>query len=242
MLGSRVRRELHLRNVPSSHPSRPRPTILIADDHKFLAQSIQSILVPAYETVGIATNGQELTEMAKRLNPDLIVTDLFMPVMNGLDAVSHLREVGVRSKFIVLTMHLEVGLAVEAFRAGVSAYVSKTADQDQIIEALRVVREGGCYLSPQFPCDLVTLLAEAARHPASEPRQALTRRQREVLQLVTQGKTMKEIAAQLEISIRTVESCKYQMMKVLSIRTNAELVQYAIEIGLIPIKTMDGSS
>jgi DNA-binding NarL/FixJ family response regulator len=214
-------------------------TILIADDHRFLAQSLQSILKPAFDTVGIASNGRELVELAERLRPNLIITDLSMPVMNGLDAIRTLAEADLPCKFVILTMHMDVSVAVEAFRAGASAFVSKTASHDELLEALQVVCGGGCYLSPHFPCDLVTLLAEAARRPPSRPRAELTRRQVEVLRLVAEGKTMKEIATHLGISVRTVESCKYQLMKLLAIRTTAELVHYAIETGVIPIRPLD---
>ncbi len=218
-----------------------RPTILIADDHKLFAESLRSLLSPSYDVVGIAANGRELTELAVQLKPNLILTDLSMPLLNGLDAVQNLTAMGLRSKFIVLTMHVDMSLAVLVFRAGASAFVLKTANGEELKEALQVVYRGGHYLSPQFPCDLVTVLAEAARRPASDRAPQLTRRQREVLQLVAEGKTMKEVAAQLNISSRTAESYKYHLMNVLAIRTNAELVQHAIKIGLITVKPLDGA-
>lgn len=216
-----------------------RPSILIADDHQLFAEGLRSMLSESYDIVGIAGNGRELTQLAARHKPDLIMTDLSMPLLNGLDAVQTLTEMGLRSKFAVLTMHLDVNLAVQVFRAGASAFVLKTTGRDEFMRALEIVRRGGCYLSPQFPCDLVTLLAEAARRPGSDRGPQLTRRQREVLQLVAEGKTMKEVAAQLNISTRTAESYKYHLMNLLAIRTNAELVQYAIRIGLITIKPLE---
>jgi DNA-binding NarL/FixJ family response regulator len=215
-----------------------RPTLLIADDHRLFVESLKSLLTTSYETVGIASNGRELTELALRYKPDLILTDLSMPLLNGLDAVQILTEKGLRSKFIVLTMHLDMNLAVQVFRAGASAFVLKTASGDELREALQIVHHGGHYLSPQFPCDLLTVLVEAARRPASDRGPHLTRRQREVLQLLAEGKTMKEVAAQLKISTRTAESYKYHMMDALAIRTSAELVHYAIKIGLISIKPL----
>ena len=216
-----------------------RPTLLIADDHQLFAESLRSLLSPVYDVVGIATNGRELTELAIRLKPTLILTDLSMPLLNGLDAVQNLTAMGLRSKFIVLTMHVDMSLAVLVFRAGASAFVLKTANGEELKQALQVVYRGGHYLSPQFPCDLVTVLAEAARRPASDRAPQLTRRQREVLQLVAEGKTMKEVAAQLNISTRTAESYKYHLMNVLGIRTTAELVQHAVKIGLITVKSLD---
>ena len=216
-----------------------RPTLLIADDHQLFAESLRSLLSPSYDIVGIATNGRELTELALRFKPNLILTDLSMPLLNGLDAVQGLTAMGLRSKFIILTMHVDMSLAVLVFRAGASAFVLKTAKGDELKEALQVVQRGGHYLSPQFPCDLVTVLAEAARRPASDRGPQLTRRQREVLQLVAEGKTMKEVATELNISTRTAESYKYHLMNVLGIRTTAELVQHAIKIGLITVKSLD---
>ena len=218
-----------------------RPTLLIADDHQLFAESLRSLLSPVYDVVGIATNGRELTELAIRLKPTLVLTDLSMPLLNGLDAVQNLTAMGLRSKFIILTMHVDMSLAVLVFRAGASAFVLKTANGEELKEALQVVYRGGHYLSPQFPCDLVTVLAEAARRPASDRAPQLTRRQREVLQLVAEGKTMKEVAAQLNISTRTAESYKYHLMNVLAIRTNAELVQHAIKIGLITVRPLDST-
>ncbi len=142
------------------------PTVLIADGHRLYADALSSMLSPAYEIVGIGTNGLELTELAVRFEPDLIVTGISMPVLNGLEALCVLRTKGLHSKVIVLTMHVDVNLAVEAFRSGASAFVLKTASLEEFRKALQVVQEGGCYLSSQLPSDLVTVLAEAASHPA----------------------------------------------------------------------------
>jgi len=216
-----------------------RPTLLIADDHQLFAESLRSLLSPTYDVVGIAANGKELTELAVKLKPNLVLTDLSMPLLNGLDAVQSLTGTGLRSKFIVLTMHVDISLAVLVFRAGASAFVLKTASGDELKEALKVVHGGGCYLSPQFPSDLVSVLAEAARRPLVDKAPQLTPRQREVLQLVAEGKTMKEVATQLNISTRTAESYKYHLMNVLGIRTTAELVQHAIKIGLITVNPLN---
>ena len=218
------------------------PSILIADDHQLLAESLRSLLSPTYQVVGIASNGRDLIDLAVQHKPNMILSDVSMPSMNGLDALSALKKLGSHSKFIMLTMHFDLSIAIEVFRAGASAFVMKTASGDELKEALQAVYRGGYYLSPQFPCDLVTLLAEAARRPATEKGPQLTPRQREVLQLVAEGKSMKEVAAELNLSTRTAESHKYQLMKMLAIRTNAELVQYAIKIGLINIQTLKTSA
>lgn len=218
-----------------------RPTVLIADDHQLFAESLASLLADTFQIVGIATDGRQLIEMAILHTPRIILTDLSMPQLNGLDALQSLVERGMRSKFVVLTMHADVSLAVRMFRAGASGFLLKTVHADELKKALQIVNDGGCYLSSQFPCDLVTVLANAAHRPHSDRALKLTRRQREVLQLVAEGRTMKEVADSLSISTRTAESYKYQLMNVLGIHTNAELVQHAIKIGLItvnPFETM----
>jgi DNA-binding NarL/FixJ family response regulator len=143
-----------------------RTTILIADGHRLYADALSAMLSPAYEIVGIVTNGQELTELAVRLEPALIVTGISMPLLTGLEALRALKTMGLHSKVIVLTMHVDVSLAVDAFRSGASAFVLKTASLAEFEKALQVVQGGGCYLSSQLPSDLVTVLAEAASHPA----------------------------------------------------------------------------
>lgn len=215
-----------------------RARILIADDHLLFAESLRPLLAESHDVVGIVTNGKDLLEMATRFKPNLVLTDMSMPLLNGLDAVRTLNETGLRCKFIVLTMHADLSLAVLVFRAGASGFVLKTASRDELKEAIKVVLSGGCYLSPQFPGDLVSVLAEAARRPRADKIPQLTPRQREVLQLVATGKSMKEIGSQLNISSRTAESYKYTLMNLLGIRTTAELVQHAIKIGLIRVETL----
>lgn len=225
--------------VRQGHPT--RPTILIADDHQLVAESLRSLLSQKYDIVDIAANGKELVEIAVKRKPNLVLTDLSMPLLNGLDAVQTLSAMGLRIKFVVLSMHADIGLAVLVFRAGASAFLLKNASGDELVEAIKVVLSGGCYLSKEFPSDLVSILAEAARRPLVEKTPQLTPRQREVLQLVASGKTMKEVAGQLDISTRTAESYKYHLMNVLGIRTTAELVQHAIRIGLITVEPIDAA-
>jgi len=145
-----------------------RPTILIADDHRLYADALRCMLNPAYETVGIATNEGELTTLAIRFKPDLIVTDHSMPSLNGLKAVRTLLKMGLPSKFVVLTMHEEMSFVVRAFRSGASAFVLKTASSGEFTKALTVVLAGGRYLSLQFPSDLMAVLAEAGCRPIND--------------------------------------------------------------------------
>jgi len=201
--------------------------ILLADDHTMFVQGLQSFLEDEFELVGTVADGQELAEAARRLDPDVIVVDISMPVMNGLDAVRQLVKVGTTAKIIFLTMHADEQLMAEAFRCGASGYVLKQSAGEELITAIRQVLAGHQYVTP-------LVAAESARAPGRHPAQSLrlTPRQREVLQLVIEGRTMKEVAAQLGISTRTAESHKYEMMEGLGVETTAELIQYAIKLGL----------
>ena len=219
-----------------------RPRILIADDHQMFADSLHALLGQTYDVVGLVKDGRELIDKAIQHKPDVILTDLAMPHITGLDAIPAIRQKGVKSKFIVMTMHEDLSLAVLVFRAGASAFLLKTARGDELKKAMETVLRGGYYLSRECSSDLLTVMAEAARHPASEKGAQLTKRQREVLKLVAEGRTMKEIASELNISTRTAESYKYHLMNVLGIRTTAELVQHAIKIGLITVSPFNVAS
>lgn len=211
-----------------------RVRIILADDHRMLMEGLSKLLVPNFEVLRMVTNGRELVAAATELAPEIIIADLSMPLLNGMEALRILRRAGIRSKFIVLTMHTDISVAAEAFRSGASAYVLKQSSGEEINAAIAAALRGRTYLSASFPVDLVTLLAEAVRRPSNgEPK--LTRRQREVLQLVAEGKTMKEAANLLNLSTRTVESYKYEIMNTLAVHTNAELVQYAIRMGVITV-------
>jgi DNA-binding NarL/FixJ family response regulator len=220
-----------------------RAKVLLADDHRVLTDGLQHLIAPKYEIVGTVVDGRELIAMAEEKKPDVIITDLSMPLLNGLDALRLLRKNKIRSRFIILTMHTDVSVVIEAFRAGASAYILKHSAAEDVNNALEAVLRGRVYLSPALPTDVVTVLAEAARSPlATEEGHKLTRRQREVLQLIAEGKTMKEVAGILGISTRTAESYKYDLMHSVGIRSSAELVQYAIRIGLITVQPLRSSA
>jgi DNA-binding NarL/FixJ family response regulator len=159
----------------------------------------------------------------------VIVADIAMPVMSGLEALRRLRAVKNDAKVIFLTMHTDAELATEAFRAGASGYVLKHSAGEELIAAIREVLQGRIYLTPLITKDVITTLTE----PAPKPAMKLTPRQRDVLRLIAKGRRMKEIAAILELSTRTVESHKYEMMRSLGVESTAELVRYAIQIGLV---------
>jgi DNA-binding NarL/FixJ family response regulator len=206
-----------------------RPKLLLADDHTMFSQGLQSLLEDEFDLVGAVEDGQALVEAASRLQPDVIVVDISMPVMNGFDAVRQLKKEGVTAKIIFLTMHADDRLLAEAFRCGGSGYVLKQSAGEELIAGIRQVLAGRKYVTPL----IATEWAEDISKRVQETQKlTLTPRQREVLQLVVEGCTMKEIATRLGISSRTAESHKYEMMEELGVDSTAELIQYAIKLGL----------
>jgi DNA-binding NarL/FixJ family response regulator len=206
----------------------PRATVLLADDHAIVAEGLASLLGREFSLVGTATDGLELLEAARRLRPDVIVADLAMPRLSGLDALRRMRADGLATPMIFLTMHADAQLAAEALRAGASGFVVKHAAGKELIAAIHAVLRGKTYLTTELAQEVAAALAEQA--PAGRGR--LTPRQREVVRLIAEGRTMKEVAASLGLSPRTVETHKYQIMEALSLQTTAELIRYAIEHGL----------
>ena len=208
--------------------------VLLADDHEIVVEGLRRILEPKYDLVAAVANGRELLAEADKLRPDVIVTDISMPSLNGLDAVRQLKKQGVRAKVVFLTMHADADLATEAFAAGAVGYVLKSSAGRELIDAIDTVLEGRVYLTPQIQQGVLEAFMKAGgeREKASIE---LTKRQREVLQLVAEGLTMKEIAATLDVSPRTVESHKYDLMQKLGVKTTAELIQYAIKRSIISV-------
>jgi DNA-binding NarL/FixJ family response regulator len=213
--------------------------VLLADDHTIVAEGLRSLLEGEFEFVGTVGDGRALLDAARNLKPDVIVADISMPLLNGLDAARQLKRDGVAAKIVFLTMHSEAQLAAEAFRAGASGYVLKSSAGEELIAAIHEVAKGRAYVTPLITKDVLSFLMGAARQ-GRQPAVKLTPRQREVLQLVAEGRTMKEVASILNISARTVESHKYDMMESLGVQTNAELVQYAIKIGLVSVSPTPG--
>jgi len=205
-----------------------RHRLLLADDHTMFSQGLQSLLEDEFDLVGAVADGHALVEAARRLNPDVIIVDISMPVMNGLDAVRQLQKQGVTAKVIFLTMHADDRLLAEAFKCGGSGYVLKQSAGEELIAGIRQVLAGNKYVTPLIASEW----AENVGKRVGETKLTLTPRQREVLQLVIEGCTMKEIATRLGISTRTAESHKYEMMDGLGVETTAELIQYAVKLGL----------
>ena len=206
-----------------------RPRILLADDHKMFAQGLRGLLEDEFELVGTVADGQALVEAAHELDPDVIIVDISMPVLNGFDAVRQLKKEGTQARIIFLTMHADSSLAAEAFRCGGSGYVLKQSAGEELISVIGQVLADHEYVTP-----LVDRESARGQSKGSDQTQTLrlTPRQREVLQLIIEGCTMREIAARLGISTRTAESHKYEMMEGLGVETTAELIQYAIKLGL----------
>jgi DNA-binding NarL/FixJ family response regulator len=202
-----------------------RPTVLLADDHRIVADGLRSLLKDDFDLVGLVTDGQAVVDVAERLRPDVIVTDMAMPGMNALDVLRELEKRRVPSRVIVLTMHSDGQLAAEAFRLGASGYVLKSSAGEELLMAIREVLQGRAYLTPLITRDVVAAM-QTGGHANRAPRP--TMRQRQVLQLIAEGKRVKEIAAILKVSPRTVETHKYEMMHVLGVHSMAELIQYAL--------------
>ena len=206
--------------------------LLLAEDHTVVAEGLASLLKENFELAGTVHDGRSLVEAAGRLRPDVIVTDVSMPLLNGLDAIWQIRARYPQVRIVVLTMHSDTHLAQEAFRAGVSGYLLKVSPYEELVKAIHEVAEGGAYVTTLLAKDLLTLMIEAGAAPR-EGGSPLTPRQREVLQLIAEGRTMKEVAAVLHISPRTAESHKYDIMKALGAQTTAELIQCAIRLKLV---------
>jgi DNA-binding NarL/FixJ family response regulator len=205
-----------------------RATVLLADDHAIVLEGLASLLRSEFSLVGTVADGARLIEAACQLRPDIIVTDVAMPGMGGLEALRRLKADASASKVIFLTMHSDAQLAAEALRAGASGFVVKHAAGKELIAAIHTVLRGGKYLPPHLASDVLTTLADRGTSGV----RTLTPRQREVASLIAEGRTMKEVAALLRLSPRTVETHKYQIMAALGLQTTAELIRYALEQGL----------
>lgn len=210
-----------------------RTRVLLADDHTIVAEGLASLLEPEYELVGRVQNGRDLLRAAEELAPDVIVTDISMPLLNGIEALRQLKKTKPDVRVVFLTVHADVTYVTEAFRAGARGYVLKQSAAEELRLAIRTVHEGGTYVTPLIAADLGSLLD--ADQASDSLAVVLTPREREVLQLLAEGRSVKEIAAVLDISPRTVEFHKYNVMEKLGLRTTAELTQYAIKHGIVSV-------
>jgi DNA-binding NarL/FixJ family response regulator len=208
-----------------------RARLLIADDHTLLAEACKNLLEPEFEVVGIVDNGRALIRMAGEMKPEVVILDIAMPQLNGLDAGDQIKQLLPRTKLVYLTVNMSPEVAAEAFRRGASGYVVKTSAAAELITAIRRALNSESYLSPLITKETVDFLLRG-RHPyVAEKR--ITQRQSEVLQLLAEGKSMKEIADVLDVKPGTVAFHKYRIMETLGVKTNAELIQYALKHHLI---------
>jgi len=209
-----------------------RPRVLLADDHPIVLEGLRHLLEPGFDIVGEAANGRALVAAARKLRPDVIVADISMPLLNGIEAARQIRKLNRKVKIVFLTMHSDPAYAVAALCAGGSGYVLKRSAAAELLEAIRESLSGRIYVSRSISRDVVQARIERAAR-SDEPQSRLTFRQREVLQLVAEGRTGKEIAEILHLSTRTVESHKYQIMQALGLRSIADLVRYAVKSGIV---------
>jgi DNA-binding NarL/FixJ family response regulator len=209
-----------------------RSRVLVADDHNLVAELCKRLLEPEFQVVGTVSNGRDLVRAAAELKPDVIVVDIAMPVLNGLDAGKQVKEALHAVKLVYLTMNTDPELALEAFDRGASGYLLKTCAASEMVLAVREVLRGKTYLSPTLK-ERVAYLRWERKKMMVEEADRLTGRQREVLQLLAEGKVMKEIAYTLNLATRTVAFHKYRIMDVLGAKSNAELVRYAVRNHLV---------
>ena len=209
-----------------------RPRLLLADDHALLLEGIRLLLEPEFELAGSVEDGQALLAAAEKLKPDVILIDISMPVLNGIDAARQLRKIVPSAKLVFLTMHGDADYVTEAFRAGASGYLLKRSAASELITAIREVLKGHHYVSPLVTRNALELLIGGSK-AESKFADGLTPRQRQVLQLVAEGRTRKEIADTLNISVKTVEFHKATLSRELNLRTSADFTLYAIEHGII---------
>ena len=205
-----------------------RPRILMADDHLMLLEAFKALLQPDFDVVGTVTDGRALLEEFTRLNPDVVLLDVAMPLLNGLDAGRQLKAQRRSVKLIYLTMNPDPDLAGEALRLGASGYVLKSSAAQELKQAIQEALRGRSYITPLITRDVVGSLIQQR-----SPRHELTARQREVLQLLAEGKSMKEVGAILDLTPRTVAFHKYRMMEQLRLKTSAELVTFAVREGVV---------
>jgi DNA-binding NarL/FixJ family response regulator len=211
----------------------PRPRLLLADDHRMVAEGLKSLLSPEFDLLEVVEDGHALVVAAKRLRPDVIVADITMPHLNGLEALAQLKKNDPNVKVVFLTMHQEAAYARRALESGASGFVLKHSASAELVAAIRAALNGGTYITPTLANEVFQAIQQG--DGKNEPITKLTPRQREILQLLAEGLSAKEVAGKLQISARTVEFHKYQMMETLQLHNSAELVHFAIRQGIVSI-------
>jgi DNA-binding NarL/FixJ family response regulator len=207
----------------------PKPRVLLADDHVLVLEGFRRILQENYELVGTVGDGYALLAAAKSVQPDIVILDISMPLLNGIDTAAQLKKICPTAKIIIVTMHAGADYVRSAFEAGASAYVLKGSAVDELEQAIRAVLRGHSYITPLITKELVDVYLST---PSEKPK-GLTPRQREVLQFLAEGRTAKEIASLLHITSRTVEFHKGQILDQLKLKTTADLIKYALTHGIV---------
>ncbi len=212
-----------------------RPRVILADDHRIVAEGLRGLLEPEFEVVAVVDDGKALLEAARSLRPEVVVADITMPLVNGIEVTSRLAKEQPGVKVVILTMHREEAYARRALEAGAAGYVLKVAAPGELILAIRAALSGKVFVTQELAGELAGVVPGRRPEDAADPGASLTPRQREILQLLAAGKTAKEVGAVLGISARTVESHKYEIMRAVGVRTSAELVHFAIRNGIAPL-------
>jgi DNA-binding NarL/FixJ family response regulator len=209
-----------------------RARVLLADDHRIVAEGLKSILATEFDLAGVVEDGLAMVEAARTLGPDVIVADITMPRLNGIDALAILRKDDINIPVVFLTMHREVAYARRALEAGAAGYVLKHAAPAELVQAVRAALAGGTFVSPALAGEVFQFMKNGDGD-AGSPIASLTSRQREILRMLVEGLSAKEIGRRLEISSRTVEFHKYQLMESLGAKGSAELIHFAIRHGIV---------
>ena len=211
-----------------------RPSVLLADDHRMVVEGLKSLLAEEFDLVGTVEDGRALVAAAKKLQPDVIVADITMPQLNGLDAISRLKQDNPKVRVVFLTMHQNPAYARRALEAGASGFVVKHSASAELVMAIRAALKGKTFITPALAGEVF----QEMRHGAAakeDDRHQITPRQREILQLLAEGRSAKEIAEALSISARTVEFHKYQIMETHGLHSSAELIHFAIRRGIVTL-------
>lgn len=206
---------------------------LIADDHTILVEGLKKLLEPHVQVLEVVEDGRALIEAVQRLKPDLILVDISMPLLNGIDAARQIKKFYPACKIIFLTVHADPSYATEAFRAGASGFLVKKAAATELLDAIQTVMKGHSYITPLITQDVLEPLLHGQQQDGSAEPHQLTPRQREVLQLVAEGRTAKEIAGILSLSVKTVVFHKTNIMNQLNLHSTAELTRWAMRHGLV---------
>ena len=210
-----------------------KPRVLLADDHRIVAEGLKSLLADEFELAAIVEDGRAMVRAAKELKPDLVVADISMPPLNGIDALIELKQDLPDVRVVFLTMHRDVAYARRAIEAGAAGFVLKHSASLELVLALRAALQGRTFVSPDLAAELMSSSRRNTPQTAADPVTALTPRQRDILKLLAEGKSAKEIAAVLGLSARTVEDHKYRLMESLGIENSAELIHFAIKHGFV---------